>query len=224
MDREELKKIVQVLIFASESPLSVSQMQKIVENAAADEIEAAIEDLREDYESQSIFLKRVSGGYQFATRPEYSRWVRKLLDEKIQSRLSRAALESLAIIAFKQPITKVEVSAIRGVNSDGAIKTLLQRRLITITGRDKGPGRALLFSTTKEFLQYFGLDSIADLPRPKEIDELLAEGEGGNLLANLPEEALLKESIEGEADKKSAPLTEEPKGEEADVASHDAPE
>ncbi len=98
-------------------------------------------------------------------------------------------METLAIIAFKQPISRVEVSAIRGVNSDGVIKTLLDARLITISGRDEGPGRALLFKTTPEFLRYFGINDISDLPRPKEVEELLAAGEGGQLLKELPVEA-----------------------------------
>jgi segregation and condensation protein B len=123
-----------------------------------------------------------------------------LYDVKARSRLSRAALETLAIIAFRQPISKVEISAIRGVNSEGVIKGLLERNLVTITGRDTGAGRSLMFSTTKEFLQYFSLDNIADLPKPKEIEELLAEGEGSRILTELSDESFLEKI--GESDQK----------------------
>ena len=125
-----------------------------------------------------------------------------MFQEKQRSRLSRAALETLAIVAFKQPISRVEVSAIRGVNSDGVMKKLLDFRLITISGRESGPGRPLLFKTTQEFLNYFGINDISELPRPKEIEELLAEGEGSEILQRLPDEALLseKESLEEEDD------------------------
>lgn len=201
MEKQQIKKIVEALIFASDSPLSLNQMMTIIENVSKEEIEEAIDLLHQDLEERAIFLKRVGGGYEFATRPEYSKWLKQLLDFKMNTRLSRAGLEVLSIIAFKQPISKVEISAIRGVNSDGVIKNLLERRLITISGRDNGPGRPLLFTTTKEFLHYFSLDSINDLPRPKEIEELLAEGEAGKLLTDLPEdstEEVEEEQIEQE--------------------------
>ncbi|NIA28907.1 MAG: SMC-Scp complex subunit ScpB [Actinobacteria bacterium] len=201
MDKDQLKYIVEALIFASDSPISIKQINDILQDdAEKQEIEEAIELLNQDYQSRSIFLKRVSGGYQFSSRPEYSKWLSRLYENKLRSRLSRAALEVLSIIAFKQPISKVEISAIRGVNSDGVIKGLLERRLITIIGRDRGPGRALLFETTKDFLQYFSLDQISDLPKPKEIEDLLAEGEGGTLLAELPQDEFPEENPDDKKD------------------------
>lgn len=189
MDKDQLKFVVEALIFASDSPISIKQILDVLqEDVEKQNIEEAIELLNQDYQQRPIYLKKVSGGYQFSSRPQYSKWLSRLYENKLRSRLSRAALEVLSIVAFKQPISKVEISAIRGVNSDGVIKGLLERRLITIVGRDRGPGRSLLFETTKEFLQYFSLDQISDLPRPKEIEELLAEGEGGRLLADLPPE------------------------------------
>ncbi len=193
MDKNKLKGIIEALIFASDSPLSINQMKAILEDVDKADIEAAIEHLAHDLEGRSIFLKKVSGGYQFATRPEFSRWVKQMFIGRERNRLTRAALETLAIIAFKQPISRVEVSAIRGVNCDGVIKNLLERKLITITGRDEGQGRALLFSTTKEFLQYFGINELADLPKPKEIEELLAQGEGENAIKEISEEEILLE-------------------------------
>ncbi len=201
MDNDQLKFIVEALIFASDSPISIKQIIDVLqEDVEKQKIEEAIELLNQDYQQRPIFLKKVSGGYQFSSRPEYSKWLSRLYENKLRSRLSRAALEVLSIIAFKQPISKVEVSAIRGVNSDGVIKGLLERRLITIVGRDRGPGRSLLFETTKEFLQYFSLDQITDLPKPKEIEELLAEGEGGRLLAEIPQEELPEDKADDKKD------------------------
>jgi len=188
MDKKELEHILEALIFASETPLTLKQINAVLPEVALEEVDAAILSLQDQLRDHAFLLKKVGGGYQFASKPEYSRWILKLDEEKARSRLSRAALEALAIIAFKQPISRVEISAIRGVNSDGVMKTLLDSRLITMAGRDHGPGRALLFRTTPEFLQYFGINEISDLPRPREIEELLAAGEGGQLLKELPVE------------------------------------
>ena len=192
MDKQELVRVLEALIFASDSPLSLKQMQSLLPEVAKDDILEALNVLGDSFQDRSFFLKKVAGGYQLASKPEYSQWIKTMLSGKESNRLSRAALETLAIIAFKQPISRVEVNAIRGVNSDGVIRTLLERKLIDMAGRDDGPGRALLFQTTNDFLQYFGIDDITDLPRPKEVEELLAEGEGGKLLQDLPEEQLLK--------------------------------
>jgi segregation and condensation protein B len=190
MDKEQLKSVIEVLVFASDQPLTVDQIQSLLEDVQTSDIEDALNNIEEDYRERAFILKRVGGGYQFATRPEYSKWISRLYVTKMQSRLSRAALETLAIIAFKQPVSKVEVSAIRGVNSDWVIRGLLERRLINISGRDKGPGRALLFTTTKDFLHHFGLvDDLSDLPRPKEITDLLTDSEGIELTEEIrPEE------------------------------------
>ncbi len=189
MDKKTLKAVLEALIFASQTPLSEKQILTLLPEETAETIQEAVAQLQQEYAEHAFTIKRIAGGWQFASKPEYAPWIAKLLEEKARSRLSRAALETLAIIAFKQPISRVEVSAIRGVNSDGVIKTLLDARLITISGRDEGPGRALLFKTTPEFLRYFGINDISDLPRPKEVEELLAAGEGGQLLKELPVEA-----------------------------------
>jgi segregation and condensation protein B len=191
MDRAEFKHILEALIFASKTPLTVKQIMAILPEETPETIQAAAAELQDALSDRAFALKKVAGGYQFASKPEYSQWISKMFEEKERSRLSRAALETLAIVAFKQPISRVEISAIRGVNSDGVMKTLLDARLVTISGRDHGPGRALLFKTTPEFLHYFGINDISDLPRPREVEELLAEGEGGQLLKDLPDELLL---------------------------------
>jgi segregation and condensation protein B len=194
MNREELKHILEALIFASKTPLTIKQVIAILPEETPETIQAAAAELQDTLHDRAFALKKVAGGYQFASKPEYSQWISKMFEEKERSRLSRAALETLAIVAFKQPISRVEISAIRGVNSDGVMKTLLDARLVTISGRDHGPGRALLFKTTHEFLHYFGINEISDLPRPREVEELLAEGEGGQLLKDLPDELLLSDA------------------------------
>lgn len=203
MEKALLLNVIEALIFASDTCLSVNQMSAILQDVDKKDIESAIDELMGRYKDRSFFLKKVSGGYQFATKPQYSKWIKKMLVGRAQSRLTRAALETLAIIAFSQPITRVEVSHIRGVNSDGVIKTLLERRLVAITGRDSGPGRALLFSTTREFLLYFGINDMNDLPKPKEIEELLAEGEGARILEEIPEEELVDVEESGGAEESS---------------------
>ena len=187
MDRIFLKRLIEALIFASDSPLTIKDLQTAIDEVSLEETEEAVKVIHEEYSNGNygFFLKKVAGGYTFATKPEYYKWIKQLFEGKIQSRLSQAALEALAIITYKQPVSKIEVSTIRGVNSDGVIKNLLLRKLITIVGRSTGPGRPLLYGTTPEFLRYFGLNSLNDLPKPREIEELLSDGEGATLLSNL---------------------------------------
>ncbi len=187
------------MVFASDTPLTVHQMVSVIENFEKTDIEEALGRIQEELTGRAFTLKKVGGGYQFASRPEYSRWIKKMYQGKQRNRLTRAALETLAIIAFKQPISRVEVSAIRGVNSDGVIKGLLERKLITISGRGDGQGRALLFNTTPEFLQYFSINDLADLPKPKEIEELLAAGEAARIMGEL-EQAAVEQEREQEID------------------------
>ena len=187
------------MVFASDTPLTIHQMVSVLENFEKTDIEEALGRIQEELTGRAFTLKKVGGGYQFASRPEYSRWIKKMYQGKQRNRLTRAALETLAIIAFKQPISRVEVSAIRGVNSDGVIKGLLERKLITISGRGEGQGRALLFNTTPEFLQYFSINDLADLPKPKEIEELLAAGEAARIMGEL-EQAAVEQEREQEID------------------------
>lgn len=211
MDKDRLKRILQALLFSSDSPLTTAQIRTIFPELDKTQIDEALFEIENEYQAQPFFLKKVGGGFQFATQAEFAKYIEKMYDTKSSTRLSRAALETLAIIAFKQPISRVEVSAIRGVNSDGVIKSLLEKRLITMSGRDTGPGRALLFNTTNEFLQYFGINSLADLPRPKEIEELLAEGEGAQILLEIPNQLESRQSGENDPEEsiKSAARDEE---------------
>jgi segregation and condensation protein B len=169
------KGIVEALLFASDSPLSPDRLREVVGDMNDDELAEIIESLRADYaESGRAFdIFRLEGGYQVLSRAEYAEWVEQLFVERRKAKLSRASLETLAIIAYKQPIVKTEIEMIRGVNADGVIRTLMERNLVTITGRAEGVGRPLLYGTTETFLNYFGLNELTDLPKMEEIRELL---------------------------------------------------
>jgi segregation and condensation protein B len=209
MNKEQLKSVIEAMVFASDTPLTIHQMVSVLENFEKTEIEEVLTQIQQELEGRAFSLKKVSGGYQFASRPEFSRWIKKMYQGKERNRLTRAALETLAIIAFKQPISRVEVSAIRGVNSDGVIKGLLERKLITISGRGEGQGRALLFNTTPQFLQYFGINEISDLPKPKEIEELLAAGEAARIMGELEEASIAKEGADDQDAEEPTEWTEE---------------
>jgi len=155
--------ILECLLFVSSEPLTPSQAAEVLEIEES-EARQALEALKTSFgEGRGIHLVEVAGGYQMCTRPEFSPYVMRLLRPPVQ-RLSRQALETLAIIAYQQPITQPEIEAVRGVNCDGVMKTLLDRRLIEEAGRRQAPGRPILYGTTQDFLQYFGLKSLADLP------------------------------------------------------------
>ncbi len=190
-----IKHIIEALLFATEEPLSVRDMlnifgeyvrkdsfgegelpqRRINEQTILDNIEQLNKEYGET--QRSMHIVKVAGGYQFATLPHFATWLGKMVKVKGKRKLSVSALESLAVIAYKQPVTKPEVEAIRGVNADYVLRTLLERNMITIVGRAATPGRPLLYGTTKDFLKHFGLNDLADLPKPREIEELMAEAE-----------------------------------------------
>ena len=167
--------ILESLLFASEAPLTVSRIREIIPELKPKEIEEAVTNLNEQYQKggRTFEIKEIAGGYQPFTLPEYADYIDKLIQTKQKSRLTQKALETVAIIAYKQPLTKHEIEEIRGVNVDGVMKTLLSRNLVTISGRAKAPGSPFLYVTTKRFLDYFGLTGLEDLPKLKEIDELI---------------------------------------------------
>ncbi|MBN2201089.1 SMC-Scp complex subunit ScpB [bacterium] len=190
MQIEQLKQVVEVLIFASDIPLPVEQIRATVEETTAENVVRAVDELNAEYRrtDRTFQIVHVAGGYQMVTHENYTSWVRKLFAGRLKQKLSQAAMETLSVIAFRQPVGKPDIEAIRGVNCDGVIRTLLERKLITLSGRDDGPGRALLYKTTREFLRYFGVNDISDLPKPKELEELFKEnGVQQNLLADLPD-------------------------------------
>lgn len=179
IEYKEMKKIIEALIFASDGPISGNRIRSTIEEIDTNQIQEIVDELNIEYEQQqrSFQIVHVAGGYQFVTRPEFASYIKKYYKGRSKSKLSRAALEALAIVAFKQPISRPEIDMIRGVNSDGVVKNLLERNLIQISGRSETIGRALLYSTTAEFLRYFGVNEVSELPKPKEIEELLGSAQ-----------------------------------------------
>jgi segregation and condensation protein B len=174
---------IEVLIFASEKPLTALDIVELINNAfgfmeervSLEQIETCVEGIKEKYNSEfyPFEVKESGGGLQFLTKPSFHKTIAQLNGDKFLKRLSNAALETLAIIAYKQPITKGEIESIRGVNSDYSVQKLLEKELILIAGRnEKLPGHPLLYATSKNFMDYFGINSPADLPK---IREVLAE-------------------------------------------------
>ncbi len=185
MDSNDLKRVIEALIFAADAPLTPERIRETLETCSDEELAQTVETLNREYEASghAFMIRHVAGGYQVTTRPQFSNWIKKLYLGRQKTRLSQAALESLAIIAFKQPISRVDIAQIRGVNSDAVIGTLLERKLVTISGRSDAVGRPLLYSTTPEFMEFFGINDLAELPKPREIEELIGK-EG------MPEEVL----------------------------------
>lgn len=171
---DELTSIIEALIFASPEPLTLKKLLRLLKGKPEQDVEAALLALRADYEQRSgLQMVEVSDGYQICTRPEVHEWVRRLLNEKSKQRLSAQALETLAVIAYKQPITGAEVAEIRGVNTSGVVGTLLERQLVKVVGRKRVVGRPFLYATTPEFLNCFGLSALDDLPKVEEMAEAL---------------------------------------------------
>ena len=169
---------VEALLFSSDQPLPLGLLADSLESEPAAVMEA-IHELSQAFAERGsgIELREIAGGWQFVTTAEQAEWVGRMLRGKRRMRLSRAALETMAIVAYKQPVTKSEVEAIRGVDASGVLATLMERNLVTIRGRSKLVGRPLLYGTTQEFLEYFGLRDLADLPRPEELKALVAARE-----------------------------------------------
>ena len=187
----ELKAILEALIFASPEPLTPKALYKLLESEPKEDIQAALLELRRDYERPGgLQLVEVAGGYQIVTRQDLHDWVRRLFHERTTQRLSVQALETLAVIAYKQPITALEIGEVRGVNTSGVLNTLLERHLIKIVGRKRVVGRPFLYATTKEFLIRFGLNDISELPKVEDMAEALGF-EPPLLVERTPTEELL---------------------------------
>ncbi len=174
---EEIRAIVEALTFVSKEPVTMKELARMFKGVEKSVIEAQLEELKALYAADNRGLQfiEVAGGYQITSRPEHNEWVRELLDPKSPARLSTQALETLAVIAYKQPATLPEIIELRGIKSGGVVKTLLERRLIKIVGRKEVVGRPLLYGTTKEFLLQFGLKDLEDLPKIEDFAEILGE-------------------------------------------------
>ncbi|HEY4754634.1 MAG TPA: SMC-Scp complex subunit ScpB [Ignavibacteriaceae bacterium] len=203
---EIYKSVIEALIFSSDEPIPESEIIKAIQAIDGDEteiyqedVQKAVEELNSFYaaNNSAVHIVKIANGFLHATKPEYAKYVGYLSTEKSKRRLSQAALETLSIIAYKQPITKPELESIRGVNSDYMLTALLEKQLISITGRAETIGRPLLYKTTDEFLKYFGLKDLSDLPKPREIEDIMQDEDfieqKKRIMMNLMEENLEKE-------------------------------
>ena len=177
MQRDELKSIIENVLLAADQPVQIGELEKIFLNEADKQhLQSILEELKEEYQSRNLQILEVADGYQLCTRHEFNDWIRKFLKLDRSSRLSQPSLDTLSIIAYKQPLTRQEVDEIRGVDSSGVIKTLLEKKVIGPAGRKKVPGRPIMYRTTQKFLEYFGLKDLSDLPTLEDLKEEL-EGE-----------------------------------------------
>jgi segregation and condensation protein B len=173
-DLKAIQQILEALIFASPEPLTLKALCKLLDTEPKEDVEAAIAGLRQDYERPGgLQIVEVAGGFQIVTRPEFHEWVRRLFHERTTQKLSVASLETLAVIAYRQPVTAPEIAEIRGVNTAGVLGTLVDRKLIKIVGRKQVVGRPFMYGTTREFLERFGLNDIVDLPKVEDMSELM---------------------------------------------------
>lgn len=182
MDREPYIPIVEALILASTEPLPAPKILELIGEGNGKDIDAIVQELNQRYEltGTSFRIRQIAGGYQIYIRPEFTGYVEEMFTRRRKMRMTQPALETLAIIAYRQPVTKTEIEHIRGVASDGVLHTLLEKDLIAIKGRAKGVGKALQYGTTDEFLKLFGLNSLEDLPKMSEIEELIAVHRSNN--------------------------------------------
>jgi segregation and condensation protein B len=173
MERQDIKSIVESLLFVAEGPLTIQRLGEVLEGVEREDIQSTLDELQAELESnrRGVRLVEVAGGYQLRTAKVNADWVKKLLGGR-PARMGRATLETLAIIAYRQPITRAEIEAIRGVDVDGVLNTLLDRSLIRAVARKDVPGRPFLYGTTPEFLQLFNLKDLAHLPTLKEMEEI----------------------------------------------------
>ncbi len=179
IDGIETEKVIESIIFASTEPLPVDRLQECIQREGINGafIGSVIDGLNRKYETGGLSFRiiKIAGGYQFATLPQYDKWLSRLFKTKADRKLTQSSLEVLAIIAYRQPITRSEIEKIRGVNADWTLRSLMEKNLVTVVGREDVPGRPLLFGTTKQFLEHFGLNAISELPKLKEIEDIIRE-------------------------------------------------
>lgn len=208
IDGSRLSSVIEALIFASDEPISGDKIKKIIidneeqieidENTVADFVEKLNQ--RYDENGLSFRIERLAGGFTFVTQSKYHYWLSVFQHENAFRKLSQSAIESLSIVAYRQPITKPEVDQIRGVDSGYIIRQLMEKALIEVGGRADGPGKPLLYKTTKHFLRHFGLNSVQDLPKPREIEEILKDDDMAEHRQLLLERQLMMDDFEEEVD------------------------
>jgi segregation and condensation protein B len=205
-----MKPILEALLFASDKPLTVAQLARVLDGTERKALHQALDELRGEYdrEARGFKLVEVAEGWQATTRPEHAASIRKLSRARSGNRLSRPSLETLAIVAYRQPITKPEIEAIRGVNADGVLYSLLERRVVRTVGRKDVAGRPLLYGTTREFLQMFGLKDLGELPRLAELKDLLKQDSAGEQWELDENGALVEKRLESRAQQSPVPQAE----------------
>jgi segregation and condensation protein B len=196
--------VIEAILFVNEHPVAVEQLKKVFPTVGLAEIKKALRTLQDAYEERKsgIVILEIAGGYQMLTNSLYAEYVRTFYKTKHKEKLSKPSLETLAIVAYKQPVTRADIEIIRGVNSDGVVENLLMKELIKIIGRKDVAGKPYLYGTTKQFLEYFGLKSLEDLPKLEEFPNLVAEKE-----KDLPENT--EEVIQSKTESSSQLLSEE---------------
>jgi segregation and condensation protein B len=171
----ELKRLLEAVLFAADRPVPVETLCSVLSNSPEEDVRKALAEMSREYEEggRSFVLRELAGGFLFLTHPAFEPWVRKLYRGRLTMRLSRSALETIAVVAYRQPVAKQTIENIRGVNVDAVLHTLLERKLIRITGREEKPGRPLLYGTSREFLMYLGLNDLNELPEMEEMKAIL---------------------------------------------------
>lgn len=205
-DFDELKSIIESLIFASPDPVSLKVIVKTIDSEPPEHVEEALASVCQEWKERSggLQLVEVAGGYQIVTKPELHEWVRRLFHEHSKKRISIPALETLAVVAYRQPVTGAEIAEIRGVNTSGVLGTLVERHLVKVVGRRAVIGRPFLYATTREFLDRFGLKDLEDLPKVEDMAEALGMEVPTMLTEAYPTEEILPFETE------SAPAASEP--------------
>lgn len=169
-----IRGVIEAVLFVNEKPVTLDQIKKVLETVSIPEIKKEIQEIQQDFERRKngMTIVEIAGGYQMLSNPLYVSYIREFYKTKHKEKLSKPALETLAIVAYKQPVSRVDIETIRGVNSDGVVVHLIEKELIKIVGRKDVPGRPFLYGTTKQFLEYFGLKSLNDLPKLEEFPDL----------------------------------------------------
>ncbi len=213
---EYLKSAVESILFISEKPVTLDQLKEVVADAGAAEIKTVLQELMKDYEEnrRGMTITEIAGGYQMLSSPYYAEYIRNFFKVRVKEKLSRPSLETLAIVAYKQPVSRGDIEMIRGVNSDGVVVHLLNKALIKIVGRKDIPGRPYLYGTTKLFLEYFGLKSLEDMPKLEEVSALVVSGE---------QEAAILPVTDAEAQAEQQALNDQVQAQEAEKANSPEP-
>jgi len=218
VEREEVKAIIENVLLAADQPVSEAQFKNLFgEEVEKVSIKSVLDELIDEYGLRNLQILQVAEGYQLCTRHDYSDWVRKFLKFDKTTKLSQPSLDTLAIIAYKQPLTKAEVEEIRGVDSSGVVRTLLEKKVISPAGRKKVPGRPIMYRTTRKFLEYFGLRDLSDLPTLEDFKESELE------VGNSPDQSTLPfDELSGDDGDEMVDATSEPKTQSTDPTEIDS--